>query len=112
MRRVKPGLRQLAPVTRRRFLGGLLEGAALGWARLGSLPLKIFAGGCGLVVAMAIHALWNGLLTLDSQVDAGFSLTALDFILFPVELLFALTLFQLCLWGERRTLRKELPHQG
>lgn len=85
-----------------------LVGACLGWARTGSVPLKIFAGTSGLLMAVAIHALWNGLLTLDSQLDAPISLTALDFLLFPVELLTALALFQLCLWGERRTVRREL----
>ncbi len=85
-----------------------IVGAALGWARLGGLPKRIFGGVSGLLVAMGIHALWNGLLTLDSQIDSPIDLTMLDFALFPLEFLFAFGVFQLCLVSESRTLRREL----
>ena len=87
-------------------------GATLGWVRLRSLPIKVLVGAGGLLVAMSMHALWNGLLTLDGKVDAPISLTTLDFLLFPLELLFAFGLFQLCLLGERRTLKRELHDEA
>ncbi len=89
-----------------------IVGAALGWARMRPLPVRIFALGSGLVIAMAIHGLWNGLLTLDAQIEADGKLAMMDFILFPVELLITMIIFQLCLLSERRTLRRELQDEA
>jgi hypothetical protein len=60
-----------------------------------------------LAAAVAMHATWNGLLTAASAFDQP-SLVAANFALFPVELAGVFALFQACLWGERRTLRREL----
>jgi len=89
-----------------------IVGAALGWARMRPLPIRIFALLAGLIIAVAIHALWNGLLTLDAQIEADGKLALVDFVLFPIELLVTMVVFQLCLLAERKTLRRELRDEA
>lgn len=84
-----------------------LVGAALGSVRFRPTWTRVPAAALGLGAAIAMHATWNGLLTAASAFDQP-ALVALDFALFPVELLAVFGLFQACLWGERRTLRREL----
>ena len=65
-------------------------GAALGFARFrGCLTLTV-SGVLGLALAMGIHALWNGLLTLDTLGGFGGALFGMNLLLFPLEFLFIL----------------------
>jgi RsiW-degrading membrane proteinase PrsW (M82 family) len=89
-----------------------LVGAALGFSRFRSWPALIASGILGLGAAMSVHALWNGLLTLDDAYGFGGMLHTLDLVIFPFEVLLAFCLFQLALFDEHRTLRKELEDEA
>ncbi len=89
-----------------------LVGAALGWAMFRSWPAKIFAGLGGLALAMTIHGIWNGLITADQLLGTGGLLFLADLALFPLELLLIFGAFQLCLWDEHRTIRRELAAEA
>lgn len=85
-------------------------GAALGIAkfRRGAFGTGVLAA--GVAVAMGMHALWNGLLSL-AQDGAG-SLGALNFVLFPLEFGVLVVIFQVCLVFEHRMLRRELTDEA
>ena len=87
-------------------------GAALGAVRDRSRWLLPPALLFGVSIAMGAHALWNGLLTLDSQLERGGQLVTLDFILFPAELILALIIFQVSLKVEQHGLRAELDQEA
>lgn len=85
-------------------------GAALGFARFrGRLP-KLLAVPVGLGGAMGIHALWNGLLTAGDVMQTGTFLTV-NLAIFPLEFLLLFGVFQLALWDERATIRRELADE-
>lgn len=106
----------LSTVGMRTFYSALLHatassvvGAGIGWARFRSWPARLVAVPSGLVLAMGIHGLWNALLTFDSDGGAmGGDLTRLDMIIFPVEAAAIFSVFQLVLWSERLSIRREL----
>ena len=83
-------------------------GAALGFAKFRGWGAKLVVPPLGLMVAMGIHALWNGLLTAEGFVGAGGALAVLNFLLFPLEFLTLFLIFQACLWSEKSMLRREL----
>ncbi|MFZ5476290.1 MAG: PrsW family intramembrane metalloprotease [Myxococcota bacterium] len=85
-------------------------GAMLGWARFRGPFAKLLALPIGFGVAMSIHALWNGLLTVDQFAQAGV-FTLANFVLFPVEVAVVFVVFQLALWDERATIRRELADE-
>jgi RsiW-degrading membrane proteinase PrsW (M82 family) len=85
-------------------------GATLGWARFRGPPAKLVALPIGFGVAMSIHALWNGLLTLDSFMQTEV-FTRANLVLFPLEAVFLFCIFQLTLWEERATIRRELADE-
>lgn len=83
-------------------------GAALGFVK--------FRGGRGrqavplaLLLAIGIHALWNGLLAAAITGHTGLGL--LDLALFPIESGLLLLLFRLSLADERTVLRRELAEE-
>ncbi len=86
-------------------------GAALGFARFRGWLYKIPALPVGFGGAMAIHALWNGLLTADSMTGDKGDLTTLNLVLFPFEVALLFAVFQLALWEERATIRRELADE-
>ena len=86
-------------------------GAALGLAKFRGPLFKALAIPAGLVLAMGIHALWNGLLTLDSVAGTGGALTMLNLLLFPLEFLALFVVLQVCLWDERKTIHRELSDE-
>lgn len=86
-------------------------GAMLGFARFRGLGWKLLALPIGFGAAIAIHATWNGLLALDMATGGTGSFAALDLLLFPVEALVLFAIFQLALWDERATLRRELADE-
>lgn len=87
-------------------------GAALGWSRFRGWPARLLAVPVGFGAAMGMHALWNGLLTADAHLQMGGRLVAADFLAFPVEVVLVFTIFQLCLWDERSTIRRELSAEA
>lgn len=85
-------------------------GAMLGFARFRGIGWKIAALPLGFGAAMGMHALWNGLLTLDDFAQTGM-FTLANFLLFPLEFLALVAVFQLAVWDERATLRRELADE-
>lgn len=85
-------------------------GACLGFARFrGWLALGL-AGIVGLGLAMGVHALWNGLVTLGEF--WGVNTFQLDLALFPAEVLLVFVVFQVCLLEESLTIRRELREEA
>ena len=87
-------------------------GAAIGFGKLRSWPTRLAAVPAGLAVAMAIHALWNGLLMADTRLGADGQLMTVDLVLFPLEFLVLFAIFQLCLLDERVMIRRELEPES
>jgi RsiW-degrading membrane proteinase PrsW (M82 family) len=85
-------------------------GAMLGFARFRGPVWKVLALPIGFGAAMGMHALWNGMLTLGTFVQSGL-FTAANFVLLPVELFVLVLVFQLAVWDERATLRRELADE-
>jgi len=63
----------------------------------------------GLLAALAIHALWNGLLYAGAQGRTGLGL--LDFVLFPLEFGVLFLIFNLSLLDEKRIIQRELKEE-
>jgi RsiW-degrading membrane proteinase PrsW (M82 family) len=87
-------------------------GAALGFARFRGCLMLVVSGVLGLGLAMGIHALWNGLLTLDTLGGFGGALFGMNLLLFPLEFLFILAVYQLCLFSESAMIRRELAEEA
>ncbi len=87
-------------------------GAALGFVKFRSIGYKLVIPVLGLGVAMAIHALWNGLLTLDGVLEADGAFAVLNFLLFPLEFLGLFITLQVCLQVEKRMIRRELAGEA
>jgi RsiW-degrading membrane proteinase PrsW (M82 family) len=87
-------------------------GACFGFVRYRGWLSQAGALLVGMGVGMGIHALWNGLLTVDAMVKSPVSLTLVDFILFPFIFLGMMGLFQLCTWNDRRTIEGELRQEA
>jgi len=89
-----------------------IVGSALGWARFRH-PRVLFLSGCfGLLVAIGVHGLWNGLLTFDEMLGGAGHLIGLDFVLLFVEALGTLAVFQICLLHESAAIRRELSDEA
>ncbi len=89
-----------------------LVGALLGWAMFRSWPARLLAGATGLVAAMTIHGIWNGLITADQVLGTSGALFLADLLFFPVELAVVFSAFQLCLWQEHRSITRELGEEA
>lgn len=87
-----------------------IVGASLGFARFRGCASLLLAGAVGLSIAMGVHGLWNGLIKLDELTSGDFFL--LDLVLFPVEVALVFSVFQLCLWDESLTIRRELIEES
>lgn len=88
-----------------------IVGAALGFARFRGCLALLASGAIGLGLAMGIHALWNGLLTA-AQLLGGSGPAILDYVLFPIELLGVLVVFELCVLDESIGIRRELDEEA
>ena len=86
-------------------------GAALGWARFRGVRAMVQAVPLGMLGAIGIHALWNGLLAMETTAGSGGVLAAVNLVLFPLEFLALFVVFQLCLLEERRMIRRELGEE-
>lgn len=89
-----------------------IVGAALAWGWFRGRGAFVLAGTAGLAVAMAVHALWNGILTIGELQARGDQALMLDLVVFPFEVLAVFGLFQLTLWDESRTIRRELEEEA
>jgi len=85
-----------------------IVGAALAFARFRGCALLVVAGVVGLGMAMGVHMLWNGLITLEEVIGSGGAFGLVNFLLFPLELLVIFVVFQVCLIEESFTIRREL----
>ncbi len=85
-------------------------GAMLGFARFRGWGWKIAALPIGFGVAMGIHALWNGVLTVGDIVGNSMYLFT-NLALFVVEFILVFAVFQFALWEERATIRRELADE-
>ena len=86
-------------------------GAALGFAQFRGWLTRLVVVPFGFAVAMAIHALWNGFITADEHMQNGV-FTLIDLVAFPLEFLSIFLVFQICLWDETRTIRRELAEEA
>ena len=68
-------------------------------------------GAVGLGLAIGVHALWNGLITV-AELTGGEALFLLDLILFPIEVTVVFAVFQVCLLEESSTIRRELTEEA
>jgi RsiW-degrading membrane proteinase PrsW (M82 family) len=87
-------------------------GASIGWSRFRPLWAKLTAIPVGLSIAFGIHALWNGMLTLNiGGLDEETRFIA-NLVIFPLEVLLTFSVFQLSLYAEKRTLLRELAEEA
>ena len=89
-----------------------LVGAGLGWGRFRRWWGLLIGGSIGLSLAMAMHALWNGLLSIGPAIDLGIPLEDLALYLLPGEIALVLLAFQASLLGESLTIRRELTAEA
>ncbi|MEZ4316523.1 MAG: PrsW family intramembrane metalloprotease [Myxococcota bacterium] len=90
-------------------MASAVVGAAFGFARLrGGLAL-LGSTAAGLAAAMLLHAMWNGLLSLDQFSPVDLRLT--NFVLLPLEVLFVAFVYQLCLLDDSMAIRRELEEE-
>jgi protease PrsW len=87
-------------------------GAALGWARFRGPVYLIITGLMGLATAIALHGVWNGLLTFDEILGKSGQLIGLDFLLLFVIALMTTVVFQICLLYESASIRHELTEEA
>lgn len=86
-------------------------GASLGFARFRGTAALLASGVVGMGLAMAVHALWNGLITL-SELTGGEGLFFADLIVFPLEVIVVFIVFQICLLEESWTIERELIEEA
>ena len=103
-------------VTIRTFYSALLHamassvvGAAFGFARLRGFRRTVLYTGLGLCIAMGLHGLFNGLLSFDEL--SVFDLRTANFVLLPLEVLFVLFVWQVTLFDDSLSIRRELEEE-
>ena len=89
-----------------------MVGAALGWAKFSTSPLRKLALPLSLLAAMAMHALWNGLAMAPMVFEAGAALPLISFLLFPLEFIALFIVFQASLMSESSLIRRELLEEA
>ncbi len=87
-------------------------GAALGFARFRGCLAIAAMGTLGMGLAIGIHMLWNGLLTLDAEIGLGGAGFLVNLLLFPLEFLLIFAVYNLCLLEEKITIRRELREEA
>ena len=94
-----------------------LIGMSLAAGRFRWWPVATALFGVGLAVGMGMHALWNGLLSLEQiNSTAGFAppnlFYILDLVALPLQIIIALIILQVALFLESRTIRTELSEEA
>ena len=89
-----------------------LVGAALGATKFRPLRDALVLAPLGLIAAMTMHGLWNGPLAADGLLGADGVIGALAYLLFPLEFVALFSLYQGCLLGESRMIRRELAAEA
>ena len=85
-----------------------IVGAAIGYAKYRNWLVGVTLVPLALGAAMAVHALWNGPLAVDTN-GVG---TLFAFLVFPLEFAALFGIYQVCLWGESRIIRHELMQEA
>ena len=88
-----------------------IVGASLGFARFRGAGWLLLSGTVGLGLAMGVHTLWNGLITL-SGLEGAEALFLANLVLFPIEVAAVFVVFQICLLEESSTIRRELQEEA
>jgi RsiW-degrading membrane proteinase PrsW (M82 family) len=88
-----------------------IVGAALGFARFRGCLALVVCAVLGLAGAMAVHALWNGLLVYGQLANTS-TPYLMDLVLFPLEVATVLLVSQICLAEEACTIRRELGEEA
>jgi len=89
-----------------------LIGATIGWSRFRGLPIRLLTVPLGVLAAMAMHALWNGLLTIGGVTGNEDTMLMSNLIILPLEVLVVFGIFQLSLLAEKRMLKRELSEEA
>lgn len=85
-------------------------GAGLGFGKFRGRHGLALGGLAGLIVGLAVHATWNGLLTID-QFDPGNAAWHLDLVLLPLMVAASLVVFEACVMHEQRVIARELADE-
>ena len=87
-----------------------LVGAAIGLAQFRHGPSRTLLLAAGFAGAVAMHALWNGLLALA---ESGAPVLGLiDLLIFPLEFGVLVLIFQACLHAEHKMIARELAAEA
>ncbi len=89
-----------------------MVGASLGFARFRGWPMMVLSLAIGFPIAMTMHGLWNGILVFDQARGGNTILSWLDFVFLPIEVITVFAVFQLALWEESGTIRRELEEEA
>ncbi|MFH1467892.1 MAG: PrsW family intramembrane metalloprotease [Pseudomonadota bacterium] len=89
-----------------------LVGACLGWGVFRGRLATAAGGAVGLLLGMTIHGVWNGLITAEQLLGADGVLFGTNLLVLPAEIAVAFCVFQVCLWEEGRTIRRELQEEA
>lgn len=88
-----------------------IVGAALGFARFRGCLWLVVSGAVGFGLAMGVHAIWNGLISVGVATETGAPMM-LNLVLFPAEFLLVFVVFQICVFEEASIIRRELREEA
>jgi len=86
-------------------------GAALGWGRFRSSVTLAITALVGYALSVGVHMLWNGLIVSAEVVDNP-DLFLANLALFPLEFGLVFVIFQICLFTESASIRRELAEEA
>jgi RsiW-degrading membrane proteinase PrsW (M82 family) len=89
-----------------------MVGAGLGWGRFRGWPGMLVGGTIGMGLALSLHAMWNGLLTMGATTEYHAFLSRLDLFLLPIIVAIVIACFQLSLFVQSRTILRELTDEA
>ncbi len=91
-------------------LASSIAGASLGWGMTRTRDLRLVAGTLGIVTAVAVHVVWNGLIVIGQA--SGTPTFWLDVFVFFCEFALIFAIFMLCVHGEHRMILRELKEEA
>lgn len=89
-----------------------IVGAAIGATRYRSWALRLTFVPLALMAAMGVHMLWNGPLAAAGVLDGDGTVALVSYVVFPLEFVALFGIYQACLWGESRLIRRELATEA